>query len=142
MVSHALFDDAVQPHPVEVTTLTVPPAALARKKAAGWVRAKLHPEGWVVGASSTYKSGPPLKEPVANIVPFWLILKAESIVQPEGARVLKSLVPFTASQIHPPASLEPTTCPPLFKEAKPTLVVLAAGGKGIAVLPAVVPMKA
>jgi hypothetical protein len=75
--------------------------------------------------------------------PFWLILIALVIFQPEGTMLFSKRVPLVASQIHPPASLLPTTTPEPLREPKYAAAQVAPGGIGmIAVTPAAVPMNA
>jgi hypothetical protein len=69
--------------------------------------------------------------------PFWLIPAASYMVHPEGTKLLRSRVPFVASQIQPPASLSPTTTPELLRQPAPTADPAwpAPAGAGIAATP-------
>ena len=68
----------------------------------------------VVGTSSTYCNPPPFSDACASMRPLLLMLIAFAMLQLAGTRGFSSLVPFTELQIHPPASLVPTTTPELF----------------------------
>lgn len=94
------------------------------------------------GVSSTQCGGAPLYEAIARIRPLLLILIALPTLQPDGTRLVKSLVPFVASQIQPVPSADPTTTPELFSEPSAIVVVTPPDGGGIALLPAVVPINA
>ncbi len=63
-------------------------------------------------------------------------------LHPAGIRPVSSWVPPEALQIHPPASLMPTTTPELLMEPNDTQAEVAPAGRGITVAPEVVPMNA
>lgn len=96
------------------------------------------------GLSSTYWLGRESQEAWARIRPLLLMLSASVTFQPDDApiRLFRSRVPSVVSQIHPPASLQPTTDPRSLSEPKESTSLVAPEGNGIALLPEAVPIKA